>query len=155
MDRCLSLARNLKRLPNEILFLILYQCPKEYLPTVLLKDNYFMNRWYREYYHHHYEKWKKDNNIKYERSYDYIEKTDNGKVEKRLSYNYDDDDTSNLILIPDLYIGTKIASHYGTNYFYKECGIIHFSLNGIRYRYHPNYKDFYVRKTKKGVQYNW
>lgn len=64
-SRCEQIVSLLKKLPNEILFNIFFQCPKDYLPNVLLKNNYFMNRWYREYYPYYYEEWKKRQNIKY------------------------------------------------------------------------------------------
>lgn len=62
---CLQIVAMLRRLPNEILFKIFYQCPKEYLPDALLNDNYFMNCWYREYYPYWYKQWKKANKIVY------------------------------------------------------------------------------------------
>jgi len=62
---CQALINNLRRLPNEILFKILYLCSREYLPENLIHDNYFMRRWYQEYYPTYYQLWKKEKGIQY------------------------------------------------------------------------------------------
>lgn len=62
-NQCEGIVSLLKRLPNELLFRIFFILPHSYLPDVLLQNNYFMNRWYKTYYPHHYNQWKRENNI--------------------------------------------------------------------------------------------
>lgn len=42
-----ELSLRIRGLPTELIHRIFLYCPKDYLPSVLLKDQWFMNQWWK------------------------------------------------------------------------------------------------------------
>lgn len=104
--------------------------PKEYLPDSLLHDNYFMNQWYKNYYPHYYERWKRDNSIEYKEEGDFLVKKVNNVIEKQWH--------SPICSLQ--YLQDKTLIYESNNYFIQD--IYHYSLfdqrSGFCYEYWTN-----------------
>lgn len=63
------------------------------MPNILFQNNYFLNQWYRTYYPHHYDKWKRDNNITYVwKDYSLVKVVNDGHVEQVIDNRPQHDD---------------------------------------------------------------
>lgn len=135
-----SIVNLLKKLPNEILFRIFYQLHHSYLPTPLIQDNYFMQHWYKNFYHYHYQRWKIDNDVYWK----FLSINGGNKIIKYVNSKYVS--TYLFKFIDD------VQTHYGKVYFEN----IYIRLlpeadpNENYYRlYRHGSKQFYIHHYKK------